>query len=120
MLVVFLLGDKPLENAAVLKHRVALFKRGAVPLVTKALAAQKAGALAAVIADDGACTDLDQYCLPGADKARGEGWARLDLPRPWLDVHIPVLLILAGDAATILRDFDITDGAAKKRHLGEL
>ena len=106
-----LLGDGPLANAPALAHRIAFMKRGAVPFVSKALAAQRAGALALVVADDGDCDGLDQYCVPGGDRARGEGFARLDLPRPWLDVHIPVLLVLADDAAHILEHFPVSDGA---------
>ena len=106
-----LLGDGPLANAPALAHRIAFMKRGAVPLVAKALAAQRAGALALVVADDGDCDGLDQYCVPGGDRARGEGFARLDLPRPWLDLHIPVLLVLADDAAHILEHFPVSDGA---------
>ena len=101
----------PLANAPALAHRIAFMKRGAVPLVVKALAAQRAGALALVVADDGDCDGLDQYCVPGGDRARGEGFARLDLPRPWLDLHIPVLLVLADDAAHILEHFPVSDGA---------
>ena len=74
-------------------------KRGQCPLATKALLAQRAGALGVVIADNGKCTALDQYCVPGADRSRGEAWARLDLQRPWAGVHIPVVLVLADSAA---------------------
>jgi len=75
-----------------------------------------AGALAVVVADDGRCADLDQYCVPGADRSRGEGFGRLDLPRPWADVHVPFVLILSDDAANILRDFPTTDGAGAVLH----
>ena len=69
-----------------------------------------AGALAVVVADDGRCADLDQYCVPGADRSRGEAFARLDLQRPWAGVHVPVVLILADAAAHVLEHFPVTDG----------
>ena len=85
-------------------------KRGQCPLATKALLAQRAGALGVVIADNGKCTALDQYCVPGADRSRGEAWARLDLQRPWAGVHIPVVLVLADSAAHVLEHFPVGDG----------
>jgi hypothetical protein len=38
-----------------------------------------------VIVDDGSCeeTGFDQACLPGADKAFGEGFAKHDVPSQW-------------------------------------
>ena len=93
------------KNAAPLRGRVVLVKRGQCPLATKALLAQRAGALGVVIADNGKCTALDQYCVPGADRSRGEAWARLDLQRPWAGVHIPVVLVLADSAAHVLEHF---------------
>lgn len=39
-----------------------------------------------IVADDGRCRNtFDQLCVPGSDPA--EGWAALDLPRPWLEVR---------------------------------
>ena len=35
------------------------------------------GAIGAIIVDDGQCVAYNQHCLPGADKQRGEGFARL-------------------------------------------
>ena len=98
------------KNAAPLRGRVVLVKRGQCPLATKALLAQRAGALGVVIADNGKCTALDQYCVPGADRSRGEAWARLDLQRPWAGVHIPVVLVLADSAAHVLEHFPVGDG----------
>lgn len=50
-----------------------------------------------IVADDGRCGHtFDQLCVPGSDPP--EGWAALDLPRPWLEVRIPVVLMLAKDA----------------------
>ena len=41
------------------------------------------GAVGVIIIDDGQCVAYDQHCLPGADKQRGEGFARLGmLARP--------------------------------------
>lgn len=98
------------RNSAPLRGRVVLVKRGNCPLATKALLAQRAGALGVVIADGGGCAKLDQYCVPGADRSRGEAFARLDLQRPWAGVHVPVVLILADAAAHVLEHFPVTDG----------
>lgn len=50
-----------------------------------------------IIADDGQCgKGFNQLCVYGSDPP--EGWAALDLPRPWLEVRIPVVLMLAEDA----------------------
>ena len=103
-------ADTPLRNPGPLFHRVAFVERGRVPLATKALHAQQAGALAVVIADDGRCDNLDQYCVPGSDKKDGDGFAKLDNPRPWAPIHIPVVLILAPDAAIILQQFNLSNG----------
>lgn len=104
----------PLTNADAVRNRVALVKRGAVPLATKAVHAQRAGALALVVADDGGCGALDQYCVPGAERSRNEGWARLDLPRPWAGVRIPVVLILNTTAEAVLSSRNVTDGSGTR------
>jgi len=100
----------PLANAGAAKLRVLLVERGGVPFVVKAKHAQDAGALAVVVVDGGVCTQLDQYCVPGAMRAHNEGFAKLDLARPWLQIHIPVVLILASDAERMLANHPTTNG----------
>ena len=87
--------DGAIANHKDLDHRIAVVKRGGgVPLVKKAEAAQKAGAIALVILDDGKCEGIyDQYCVRGASKALGELWGELDPPRLWQAIHIPVVLL---------------------------
>lgn len=52
------------------------------------------------MADDGRCGQtFDQLCVPGSDPP--EGWAALDLLRPWLQVRVPVVLMLARDAGIL-------------------
>ena len=80
-------------------------ERGEVPLVRKAAAAQDAGALGIIVTDMGNCTAFDQFCSPGADKSRGEGFARLDLARPWERIKIPVVMMLRDDADKLLEAF---------------
>lgn len=86
-------------------HRILLARRGGLSFAKKALNAQRAGALALVVFDDGQCDHLDQYCVPGADRARNEGFAALDNARAWRDVRIPVGLILQTSIRTILDAF---------------
>lgn len=69
----------------------------------KVLNAQRAGALGVIVADDGRCgATFDQLCVHGSDPP--EGWAALDLPRPWLEVRVPVVLMLAEDAERLVRE----------------
>lgn len=84
------------------RHRVVLVRRGTVSFPAKAIAAQKAGALAVVVFDDGQCDGLDQYCVPGAERSRGERFAALDSPEAWREVHIPVGLVLYRDAEKVI------------------
>ena len=83
------------SNREEVEHRIAVVQRGGVPIVRLALAAQAAGAIAVVVVDSsGRCNGhFDQYCVLGADKTRGEFWAQVDLPRPWLDLRIPTVLV---------------------------
>lgn len=61
------------------------------------LTAQRAGALGVIVADDGRCGGkFGQLCVHGSDPP--EGWAALDMPRPWLGVRVPVVLMLREDA----------------------
>lgn len=61
------------------------------------LTAQRAGALGVIVADDGRCgNSFGQLCVHGSDPP--EGWAALDMPRPWLEVRVPVVLMLREDA----------------------
>ncbi|CAN0058790.1 unnamed protein product, partial [Ectocarpus sp. 13 AM-2016] len=83
-----------LENGRFIRNRIVVVERGDVPIV---LAAQRAGALGVIVADDGRCgSSFGQLCVYGSDPP--EGWAALDMPRPWLDVRVPVVLMLREDA----------------------
>lgn len=63
----------------------------------KVLTAQRAGALGVIVADDGRCgNSFGQLCVHGSDPPGG--WAALDMPRPWLEVRVPVVLMLKEDA----------------------
>ena len=127
-------------NARAVRGRIALAERGEVPLVHKASVAQDAGALALIIADGGQCTRFDQFCSPGrcvgreggcsalggfgwgrrmvltslyplgADKYQGDGFARLDLAKPWEQIRIPVVLMLKEDAESLLALFEHATG----------
>lgn len=69
----------------------------------KVLNAQRAGALGVIVSDDGRCGNtFDQLCVYGSDPP--EGWAALDLTRPWLEVRVPVVLMLTEDAAMLITE----------------
>lgn len=87
-----------IENIGQVDHRIAVVKRdGKIPLVRKALAAQKAGAVAVVIVDDGRCGGVyDQYCVLGANKMLKEGWGEIDNKRVWKSLRIPTVLVDEG------------------------
>jgi hypothetical protein len=74
-----------LQNAEDVYGKVALVRRGAVPIARKAHVVQYHGAIGCIVVDDGSCSryGYDQRCLPGADKTRGEGWGRHDVPDAW-------------------------------------
>ncbi len=44
---------------------------------------QNAGAAALVVVDNGSCRGYDQRCLPGATKARREGFGAMDVKAHW-------------------------------------
>lgn len=72
-------------------------KRNGARYTPKVLTAQRAGALGVIVADDGRCgNSFGQLCVHGSDPP--VGWAALDMPRPWLEVRVPVVLMLQEDA----------------------
>ena len=75
----------PLLNEEEIHHRTAVvFRGGNVPLVSKVMAVQAAGAIAVIIVDyPGLCVKYDQSCLPGANKEFGELFAQADVPSYW-------------------------------------
>jgi len=89
-------------NAAELAGRVALCDRGVVPLVSKVLRAQSAGAAAVVIVDDGGCTeDLDDCGRAGG--VRAGGFAPKDDVAKWRDVTVPAILVSRDTGARLRR-----------------
>eukprot|EP00752_Nemacystus_decipiens_P004507 g4115.t1 len=86
-----------LENGRFVRNRLVVVERGDIPIVHKVLTAQRAGALGVIVADDGRCgNNFGQLCVHGSDPP--VGWAALDMPRPWLEVRVPVVLMLQEDA----------------------
>ncbi|CAN0045858.1 unnamed protein product, partial [Choristocarpus tenellus] len=64
--------------------------------------AQRAGALGVIVADNGQCGDqFGQLCVYGSAPPPLGYWAALDLPRPWLEVRVPVVLMLERDVARV-------------------
>ena len=87
-------AESEILNAGDLVDRIAIVARGRIPFVEKALRVQRAGAIALIIVDDGSCSEYDQGCIPGANKASGEDFALLDFKTPWMGVRIPVYFAL--------------------------
>lgn len=99
-------ASEPLRNADSVRNRLVLVTRGRVPLMFKVRYAQQAGALGVVIADadaDSSCASaFDQSCVPGADRARGEGFAMLERHRFWQQNRIPCVLLAQPQARQLL------------------
>lgn len=107
-------ADEPIRNVRSLHGMIALVRRGRVPLATKVQAIQATGAIGILIVDEyegegeveagtaaySRCVSYDQSCLPGAGRAMKQGFARLDPPKLWENVKIPVVFVLKeiGDA----------------------
>jgi hypothetical protein len=87
-------GSIPPYNAEELRGNVAFVERGGVRFVTKALHVQRAGAVALVIVDNGQCErGSDFECSPLGSRATG-GWARREPWEDWVDVYIPVVMLM--------------------------
>lgn len=85
---------------------------GSPLLRKKVLNAQRAGALGVIIADDGRCGgSFDQLCVYGSNPP--DGWAALDLPRLWLEVRVPVVLMLKADASWLMAEARVTEQEAE-------
>lgn len=86
-------GSRPALNAPSLAGCVALLKRGNTPLVDKVLLAQEAGAVAALLVDDGTCVDELFTDCGRAGRASDGGFAKKDEDGVWRKVTIPAILI---------------------------
>ena len=97
-------ASTPLTNADVVKDRIVLVARGAVPFAFKAHHAQAAGAAGVVIADvDGACRgQFDQRCVPGSSKTAGQGFGARESHPFWQQNRIPCVLLHQQDAYKLL------------------
>mmetsp|Transcript_30537 Transcript_30537/g.39357 ORF Transcript_30537/g.39357 Transcript_30537/m.39357 type:complete len:106 (-) Transcript_30537:157-474(-) len=96
---------RPLLNARAVRGRIALVERGLVPLVEKVLHVQSAGGIGVII-DAGECVAFNQMCSAGAEKRNGDGFGKLDMPRLWERVRIPVVMLLRNDVDTLLALFE--------------
>ena len=84
-------GGLRVLNPGQIRGKVALVDRGLVPLVDKVMAAQKAGAVGVVIADDGSCDEPNDCGLAG--NIKDGGFSKLDQKDKWKGVTIPSVLI---------------------------
>jgi hypothetical protein len=99
-------GHVPLRNDV--DGCIVFLQRGGVSFITKAKNAQAAGALALIVADDGACGE-EFDCGPRlGSRAAGQRLAFADSPGEWRGVTIPVVMWSAASARRI---------AAQTRHL---
>ena len=89
-------GAAKILNAEQLAGRVVFVDRGGVPLVEKVLAAQNAGAVGVLIADDGNCTG--HYECGRAGSPRDGGFSKRDPWQNWRDVDVPAMLIMKAEA----------------------
>ena len=89
-------GHTKLMNAAQLAGRVVLVLRGRVSLVEKILAAQDAGAIGVVIADDGNCVGMFECGRAGSP--RDGGFSKRDPWQNWRNVVIPAVLVMEKEA----------------------
>lgn len=100
-------GAVTLFNEAQLQGRIAVFRRGGIPLGTKVVAAAKAGAIAVVIIDtDGACSSgggasYNDRCVPGSSLDQGVGWGVADDVNQWRYGKIPAVILAREEAAAL-------------------
>lgn len=82
-----------------LAGKIAIVRRGTTPLSVKARTVQEAGAIGMIVVDGSdfedafPCEAFDQGCVPGATKARGEGWGMQDVGTMWKNIHMPMILV---------------------------
>jgi PA domain len=96
-------ASQPLVNALLARNRIVMIRRGGVPLVTKVLAAQNAGAIGVIVTDDGRCAKnggFDQFCVPGSTSS--SGWAQEDDIELWHTIKIPHVIMRQGNAADLI------------------
>jgi hypothetical protein len=65
--------------------KIAIVQRGKIPIATKVIHVQRAGAIACIVLDNGICHDFDQHCVPGSDMKKGDRFAVSDNPVEWYD-----------------------------------
>ena len=100
-------ANSDLINKNITDGRIVWILRGNLPIISKALRAQSAGAIGIVLVDNGRCTTYDQKCIPGADKKRGEYFAQLDKASFWVDLKIPMIFVLLNDGNSLAAKLDL-------------
>ncbi|RYG55100.1 hypothetical protein EON66_06095 [archaeon] len=93
-------ASRPLYN--VVGGTIVLAKRGGASIPTKAVHAQRAGALALLIVDDGSCGDAFECGgWLGSKADHPDGFIVAHELSAWQQVRIPVALIAARDGARL-------------------
>lgn len=93
-------ASKPLYN--VVGGTIVLAKRGGASLPTKAVHAQRAGALALLVIDDGSCGDTFECGgWLGSKADHPNGFVVTHELSAWQQVRIPVALVTARDGARL-------------------
>jgi PA domain len=85
-------GSSPLLNADELAGHIALLDRGTVPLLEKITLAQKAGATAVLIVDNGQCSEDFMQCGRTGGVPEG-GYSYKDSSYQWSKITVPALMV---------------------------
>ena len=72
--------------------KIAVVNRGDQPISVKVKRAQRSGAVACIVIDNGKCTAFDQKCIPGSDRNRGQYFAEIDPSKAWCS-SFPLIFI---------------------------
>jgi hypothetical protein len=87
-----------------LQNRIAVMLRDTIPVVTKAKFVQNRGGIGLLLVDStDKCQNFDQTCMPGANRNRGEGFGLSDVETYWLDIYIPVALLMKTGAQELFK-----------------
>eukprot|EP00611_Tribonema_gayanum_P030204 TRINITY_DN8324_c1_g2_i1.p1 TRINITY_DN8324_c1_g2~~TRINITY_DN8324_c1_g2_i1.p1 ORF type:complete len:199 (-),score=45.64 TRINITY_DN8324_c1_g2_i1:179-775(-) len=85
-------GSAELLNPDEVAGHIALLDRGTIPLIEKVLKVQAAGAVGALLVDNGECSEDFMRCGRTGGVPEG-GFAWRDQPYDWSKVKIPALLV---------------------------
>jgi len=100
-------GSGKIMNKREMKGHIALLDRGSVPFSQKVKRVQDAGAIAAIIIDDGQCDRNFDCGYPLGSRSDGKGIGWQDMSHYWDEVHIPSVLVLQHHGAALKRTMNL-------------